>query len=119
MRDRPTGIGVAAYLAAGLGLVALAVSHLAAERSDAAKQAIHGLGKAWMPGAEGIGPYAGKETIALIVWLGSWIVLHQWLKAKDVSVKWSGVLFLALIGIATTLLWPPVTEWCVHVIKGI
>ncbi len=111
---KPKGAAAAAYLSASLGILALAISHLISEKSESAKKMIHGLGKLWMPGADGIGPYSGKETIELVVWLGSWVVLHFFLKDKNVSIRWSGILFLILLGIGTTLLWPPV----VHVLVG-
>ena len=111
---KPTGAAAAAYLSASLGILALAVSHLLSEKSESLKNAVHNLGKLWIPGAEGIGPYSGKETIQLLVWLSSWIVLHIWLRRKAVSVRGTGVLFLVILGIATTLLWPPV----VHLLLG-
>ena len=111
---KPTGAAAAAYLSASLGILALAVSHLLSEKSESLKNAVNNLGKLWIPGAEGIGPYSGKETIQLLVWLSSWIVLHIWLRRKAVSVRGTGVLFLVILGIATTLLWPPV----VHLLLG-
>ena len=112
---RPTGAAVAAYLSASLGVLALALSHLFSEKSESVKNTVHSLGKLWMPGAEGIGPYSGKETIQLLVWFSSWLVLHFWLRHKTVSVRSSGILFLIIIGIATTLLWPPV----IHILVGL
>lgn len=116
--ERPTGIASAAILAAALGLLALAVSHLLAEYSDAGKNWVHGWGRAWMPGAQGIGPYSGKETLTLIAWLGSWILLHLWLRRKNASLIFTGALFLMGVGLATTLLWPPVTEKVLHMLHG-
>lgn len=111
---KPKGAAVAAYLSASLGILALAISHLLSEKSKSIQNWIHDLGKLWIPGAEGIGPYSGKETIELLVWLSSWLILHMVLKNKNVSVRWSGILFLVIIGIATTLLWPPMT----HILAG-
>ena len=111
---RPTGAAAAAYLSASLGILALALSHLFSEKSESVKNAVHHLGKFWMPGAEGIGPYSGKETIQLLVWLLTWLILHLWFRKKNISVRWSGILFLIILGIATTLLWPPV----VHILVG-
>ena len=113
-QEKPTGAAVAAYLSASLGILSLAVSHLLSEKNESIKNAVQALGKLWMPGAEGIGPYSGKETIELLVWLLSWAVLHSMLKNKTVSVRWSGVAFLLILGVATTLLWPPVT----HILVG-
>lgn len=111
---KTTGPAAAAVLAAGLGLFALALSQLLSEVSDPWKQTMQQLGNAWMPGAPGIGPYSGKETVALIVWLGSWALLHVLLKKRDVNLIASGIIALMLIGLATTLLWPPVIELLTH-----
>ncbi len=110
LEAKPKGAAAAAYLSASLGILAMAFSHLISEKSKSTQNMVHSLGKLWMPGAEGIGPYSGKETIELLVWLGSWVVLHFLLKDKNVSIRWSGVIFLILLGIGTTLLWPPVVH---------
>ncbi len=117
-KEKPTGIAAAALLAVAIGLLTLATSHLLAEYSPAAKNWVHAWGKAWMPGAQGIGPYSGKETLALLAWLGSWILLHLWLSRRDVSLRISGVLFLLGVGISTALLWPPLTEATLHLLHG-
>ncbi len=117
--EKPTGIAAAAILSAALGILALAVSHTLADVSKAVETWVHAWGKAWMPGAQGIGPYSGKETLALLTWLISWILLHLALRRKNVDLTVSGMLFLAIVGVATTLLWPPVTERVVHVLQGV
>ena len=116
--EKPVGPAVAASWAAGLGLLALAISHILADAYEGAKTVVHNIGKAWMPGAEGIGPYSGKETIALVVWLVSWAILHFLLRKRQMSLMISGTLFLTLVGLATTLLWPPVTHQVVHLLTG-
>ena len=74
-------------------------------------RSVHGIGKLWMPGAEGIGPYSGKQTLSLLVWIGSWIVLHVALRNRELNLGRWLIVFLVGIGIATTLLWPPVFEY--------
>lgn len=113
-RHVPSGAAIAAVLAAGLGVLALATAQVMSEVSEPFKTAMLSLGKLWMPGAQGIGPYSGKETVALLVWLGSWVVLHVVGRTWELSVGRWGTLALILVGIATTLLWPPVTELFVH-----
>ena len=108
--QKPSGPAAAALLSGALGLLAMAVSQVMAEGSEAAKTAIHTLGKLWIPGAQGIGPYSGKETIALIVWLASWAILHAALRRREVSATASAIAFLLLIGISTTVFWPPATH---------
>lgn len=109
-QELPTGEAAAALLAAGVGVIVLALSQLASETSAAFKNAMQVLGNLWMPGAAGIGPYSGKETVALLAWLSSWVLLHGILRKREVSLIAWGIATCLLIGTATTLLWPPVTE---------
>lgn len=111
VKSKPSGAAAAAFIASSLGLLALAISHVMSQASHTAKELIHNIGKLWMPGAQGIGPYSGKETVALVVWLGSWIFLHFIFRKREVNMQWTGILWLVGLGIATTLLWPPVTHW--------
>lgn len=61
-----------------------------------------------MPGAQGIGPYSGKETLAALAWLGSWAVLHGALRARELNLSHWVIVFVLGVGVATTLIWPPV-----------
>ena len=107
-RPRPSGPAVAAILSAALGMVTLALVNLGTQASTAFNAWVHGIGKLWMPGAEGIGPYSGKQTLSLLVWAGAWVILHVALRSRDLNLGRWLVVFLVGIGIATTLLWPPV-----------
>jgi hypothetical protein len=91
-----------------LGMLAMAIVNIFTEASQPFKELIHAIGKAWIPGAQGIGPYSGKETVLLVVWLVSWAILHYTLRWRDLPIKPWAIGFLAGIGVATTLLWPPV-----------
>ncbi|MBI4241383.1 MAG: hypothetical protein HY613_06665 [Candidatus Rokubacteria bacterium] len=110
-RHRESGPAVAAIISAALGLVTLALVNLGTQASRAFNAWVHGIGRLWMPGAEGIGPYSGKETLSLAVWVGSWILLHLALRKRELNLGRWLVVFLVGIGIATTLLWPPVFEY--------
>jgi len=112
------GAGQAAILAAMLGILALSLVNLGTEMSKPFTEIIHKMGKLWMPGAQGIGPYSGKETISLVVWLVSWFLLHRFLRTKEWDARAVLAIFLAGIAVATTLLWPPVTHWAVHSLGG-
>ena len=112
------GAAQAALLAAMLGILTLALVNLGTEMSKAFTETVHKLGKLWMPGAQGIGPYSGKETISLIAWLLSWFVLHRLLRAKEWNAQFVLWIFLGGIAIATTLLWPPVTHWAAAHLGG-
>jgi hypothetical protein len=104
----PSGAAVAALLAAMLGMLALAIVNVLAEASEAFAGTVHGIGKLWMPGAAGIGPYSGKETVGLVAWMGSWVILHPVMRGKEFHLARWLVVFLIGVGVATTLLWPPV-----------
>lgn len=98
-----------------MGLFVMSLSVVASELSDTAKEFVFDVGKAWVPPAEQIGPYTGKETFLLVGWLGSWIILHLALRERNPSVRaWLGF-SLALLGLATLLVWPPV--W--HFLEGL
>ena len=79
----PNGIAIAACLAAMIGMLTLGIVVFACEMSKPLAATVHNIGKIWMPGADGIGPYSGKETLALIAWLVSWPVLHFLLRKKQ------------------------------------
>lgn len=112
------GVGQAAVLAVMLGLLTLSLVNLGTEISKPFTENVHKLGKLWMPGAQGIGPYSGKETISLAVWLLSWFFLHRILRAKEWNAQAVLAIFLVGIAVATTLLWPPVMHWAVHHLGG-
>jgi hypothetical protein len=107
----PSGVAVAALMAALIGMLTLAVVNMFATASDPFNSWVHGVGTVWMPGAEGIGPYSGKQTLAAIAWLGSWSVLHLSLRRRDMNLSRWLIVFLIGVGVATTLVWPPVFEF--------
>ena len=106
----PGGVAVAALLAAMIGMLTLGVVNTFTTAFKAFNTWVHSVGKLWMPGAEGIGPYSGKETLSLVMWIGAWVVLHYALRDRDLPIsKWL-IVFLVGVGVATTLIWPPVFE---------
>ncbi|MBI4115633.1 MAG: hypothetical protein HY447_03555 [Candidatus Omnitrophica bacterium] len=112
------GAAQAAFLGCMLGCLTLALVNLGTEVSEAFKNTVHYIGKLSMPGAEGIGPYSGKETLSLGVWLGSWFTLHRILRTGEWNSRLVYVVFLVGMAIATTLLWPPVIHWTAHLLTG-
>lgn len=102
------GAAQAAFLAAMIGCLTLSLVNLGTEMSEVFKTQVHNIGKLWIPGAAGIGPYSGKETIALVAWLLSWYLLHRSLRTKEWDNQVVMTVFLVGIACATTLLWPPV-----------
>ncbi len=107
----PGGLAVAALMAALVGMLTLAVVNVFTTASPAFNTWVYNVGKLWMPGAQGIGPYSGKETLALVAWLASWAILHFSLRKRDLEISRWFIVFLVGVGIATTLIWPPVFEY--------
>ncbi|HEV8585849.1 MAG TPA: hypothetical protein VGT02_12830 [Methylomirabilota bacterium] len=107
----PSGIAVAALMGAMAGMLTLALVNVFTAASPAFNTWVHSVGKLWMPGAEGIGPYSGKETLAALGWLGSWAVLHGALRRRELDLSRWLIVFLLGVGVATTLIWPPVFEY--------
>ena len=110
-RVMPSGAAVAALMAAMFGMLGLAVVNVFTAASKGFNTWVHDVGKLWMPGAAGIGPYSGKETISLVIWLGAWVVLHYALRERELRLSTWLLVFLAGVGVATTLIWPPVFEY--------
>jgi hypothetical protein len=107
----PGGAAVAALLSGVFGMLTLAVVNVFTTASKDFNAWVHGVGKLWIPGAAGIGPYSGKETLALVAWLATWVVLHLALRRHDMPISRWLIVFLIGVGVATTLVWPPVFEY--------
>ena len=108
-----SGSAAAALISVGIGCLTMMISHHFAETSISADTFIWRLGK-WIPGSEVndrlagyIGSYAGKETIMLLSWLGSWLMLHHLLKDKQVKTRTIFVWTFGLIVAATVMSWQP------------
>jgi len=97
-----SGPAVAASLAPLMGFLTLAVTHHLSRLNTGLENIIHSWGY-WIPGAVGSGPngsigsYSGKETLALLVWGGSWIVFHLAWRKQDFSLHRWIPLFAALL----------------------
>ena len=105
---RPNGAAIAALVSAAFGLLGLGVIVIITELNEAPKNIVFDVGKLWIPRAADIGPYSGKETVLLIMWLGSWTILHFSLRHREVDTRlWFGIGMLSLL-IGTLLVWPPV-----------
>jgi hypothetical protein len=89
------------------------VTHHLADTSTAREQLIWTLGK-WIPGSDtgnklwgSIGSYTGKETMLLIGWLVSWLILHNLLKHQQVKTNTIFLWTFGLIVAATVMSWQP------------
>jgi hypothetical protein len=105
LEDRPDGPGVAAMLAAGIGILVLGLFTVLAEVSEGLKD--------WLESLEfgrGVGPLAGKTLMGSLAFVVSWIVLGLVLKDKEVDMRrWFWVAF-ALGVLGAIMMFPPVFE---------
>lgn len=93
--ERPDGPGAASMLAAGIGLLALGILTVLAEASEGIKEFLEDFDF-----GRGVGPLAGKTTLAVVVWLVSWGILAAGWRGKDVDIRrwfWVG-LVLGILG---------------------
>jgi hypothetical protein len=105
---RKTGEFAAVLLSVWLGIAATTVSHIWSYYDPIrANQILLKLGS-WIPHWWGIGPYTGKETAGLLVWLAAWAIFHWTIGRKEVNLKpWTigfAVAFIANL----IILWPTV-----------
>jgi hypothetical protein len=122
VEERPTGPVVAALMAVLCGEFALLLADKISNRSKAFESSVYSLGK-WMPGATGtgadgsIGPYSGKETIALIVWCLSWALLHAAMRKASPSVAKGLYVFLIGLTVITVNFIDPIADWTFAFVK--
>ena len=112
-----SGPAAAALISAGIGCFTMMVTHHLADTDKGRDKFVWELGK-WIPGsATGdklwgeIGSYSGKETMLLVGWLVSWIVLHNLLKHKQVKTRTIFVWMFGLFVAATVMSWPPIFHY--------
>jgi len=111
---KPDGPVVAAFLAAGVASLVMGIGVVLNEASPTIKNAIgvdfnvflqfdknFGLGS-------GVGPLSGKVGLAVIAFAVSWIVLHLWLRGKEVNFRNAFIASLVLVGLGFALTFPPI-----------
>lgn len=103
------GAAQAATLSVGVAAFVTSVVKVLAVPGSACAAALSAVVEA-LPGAPLLGDFAALETLLLAVWLLSWAVLHRALKRTELAGTPFMIGFLLLIGLATTLWWPPVLE---------
>jgi hypothetical protein len=99
----PNGAGAAAFVAAGLGCLALGVFALA---SDALAWA-HRAFNIWAPS----GPLSGVSTAAVAVWLAGWLILDRRWRGRDVDLRRAGLAAFVMLAAGLLLTFPPAMDW--------
>ena len=90
-----------------IGLLTMGIVHTATDASTSFSNWVLSVGKLWIPNAQGIGPYSGKEIFLLIGWLLSWTVLHLLLRKRDLKLAAPVVVFVVGMALATLLIYTP------------
>ena len=109
-----SGSGAAALVSASLSCFLLMVNQHLCSISPSWNEIIWRLGD-WIPGSKNpdplygeIGSYSGKETVMLIVWLGSWLILSKLWQHRQIKFQ---TIFFCLFGFivaATVMSWHPI-----------
>nr|BAL56687.1 hypothetical conserved protein [uncultured Gammaproteobacteria bacterium] len=102
LKAKPSGPLVAASTSVLFAVFTLLVTHHLSRLTPELEQAIFAFG-AWIPWAHGTGPdgnigsYAGKETLAALVWAISWVGFHLAWRRLDFDLRiWLWVFVIAL-----------------------
>jgi hypothetical protein len=111
---KPNGPVAAAFLAAGIASFVMGIGVILGVASATIKDAIgvdfnaflqfdknFGLGS-------GVGPMSGKLGLAVIAFVVSWVVLHLWLRGKEVNFRSFFIASLVLVGLGFALTFPPI-----------
>ncbi|MCQ8103874.1 hypothetical protein NP590_07140 [Methylomonas sp. SURF-2] len=115
---------VAASLSLLLAFLTLMVSHHISRLTRELDNIVHAYGH-WIPGSTGSGPdgsigsYSGKETLALGVWLSSWLIFHFLWRRQELSVRaWTRIFVIGLLAI-TLGFFHPLSDPVVLFIAGL
>jgi len=98
-KELPNGPVAASLLAGGIGATWLGLMTVLAEASVPIKNALNW----WSPA----GPLTGKALSAVIVFFGSWIVLHLAIGRKNVEFNRVALVALVLLGLGLLGTFPP------------
>jgi hypothetical protein len=110
-----SGEAAAAFISAAIGAITMMVSHHLSDgdKTKTIEKMLLGLGS-WIPGANNpdklwgnIGSYTGKETMMLIGWLVSWVILYFLLKNKQIKASTIFFCMISLMTLATAMCWHP------------
>jgi hypothetical protein len=98
----PSGPGAAAVLAAGIGSCAMGIISLAA---DKARPLAHLL-NVYRPS----GPLSGVSTLAILVWLAAWAILHYLWRGRNLDLRRIVAISVALLAAGILLTFPPLAD---------
>ena len=108
---RPNGEAVAALMSAMIGILVMGTVNFGTVVSKDFTNWVLSVGKAWIPNAQGLGPYSGKETFLLMGWLGSWALLHLALRHRNLRMTIPLVVFTLGMAISTLFIYTPFIDF--------
>jgi hypothetical protein len=97
-----TGRAAAALIASGIGTLFIGLMTTGAEASAGLKE--------FLTWSKPVGPLSGKVGLSLIVWLISWVVIHQLFKDKESNLAKAFTITLILIALGVVFTFPPIFE---------
>lgn len=118
-----SGAAVAASVSLLLAFLTLMISHHISRLSPGLDTLVHSYGY-WIPGAQGKGPngsigsYSGKETLAIAVWLISWLVFHLRWRKLDLPLHTWTKWFVISLAVITLGFFHPLADPIVLFIAG-
>lgn len=98
----PNGFGAAAVLGAGIGVFALAVLAIAADRVPAFGRTLN----FYRP----TGPLSGVTTTSIAIWLIVWMCLHARWRNRNVALGPIAVAAVILLVLGLLLTFPPLAD---------
>jgi hypothetical protein len=96
--DVANGAALASFLAAGIGAFAMGLIVILNEAGIFAAPALYGPA----------GGVSGRTTLAAVIWLIVWAVLHIRWKNRQIESRGVRILSWVLIGLGIVLTFPPV-----------
>ncbi len=96
------GSGAAAILAAGVGAFALAILACAADKLETLKNLLIFSKPA--------GPLSGVTTLAILIWIFTWIILEWRWSRKSVTMARINIVALVLLVLSLLLTFPPIMD---------
>ena len=102
MNVLPNGAAAAAILSAGIGCCALGILAVVGDGSAAVAR--------WLTFYLPTGPLSGVTTMAILVWLVSWLILARRWRSNAIAIAKVNVVAFALLGLSLLLTFPPLAD---------
>lgn len=96
------GSGAAAIVAASIGAFALSVLAIAADKIPSIQRP--------MTFYKPTGPLSGVTTVAILVWLLTWVILEWRWRNRTIAIGRSNAIALVLLGLSLLLTFPPFVD---------